>query len=227
MMAMDDDDPLLVATRLSLHALAALVISPLRLQATGNEIALQVRPNGFGTPELPEGGWVGVTGTELVRVDADGADERTAITSLLDAADFVGLDDKGSDLPADPLEVHAGAASVLADAWARGDEALAGLVAEARDGDEASPVHLWPEHFDIAAELGAQDGGARATYGVSPGDDDHPEPYAYVAPWTAPPATGPDTFWNATGFTGAQRPADDPDEILAFFRAARRLLAGG
>jgi hypothetical protein len=221
-----DDDPTLVATRRSLHALAARVISPLRVQATGNEIALQVRPGGFGTPELPEGGWVGIDGTDVVRVDADGAEDRTAITSLLDAADFVGLDDRAGDLPADRLEVHAGAAQVLADAWARGDEALAGLAAEAAAGDDVSPIHLWPEHFDIAIELGAEARGRRATYGVSPGDDEHSEPYAYVAPWTAPRRTGPATFWNAVGFTGAQRPADDPDELLAFFRAARGLLAG-
>jgi hypothetical protein len=228
MMAMGDDaDPILIVTRRSLHALAERVISPLRVQATGNEIALRVRPDGFGTPELPEGGWVGVRGTELVRVDADGAADRAAITSLLEAADFVGLDDRASDLPDDPLEVHAGAATVLADAWADGEEALAALAAEAGARDDASPIHLWPEHFDIAIELGAEAKGRRATYGVSPGDDQHAEPYAYVAPWTAPAQTGPHTFWNAVGFTGAQRPAEDPDEILAFFREARRLLAGG
>ena len=218
-------DPTLVTTRTSLHALAERVISPLRVQATGNEIALAVRPGGFGTPELPEGGWVGVRGTELVRVDADGAEDRAPIGSLLEAAQFVGYADAAaSDLPGDQLEVHAGAARVLAEAWARGEEALAALAADAAPQDDVSPIHLWPEHFDIAIELGAGD--ARATYGVSPGDAEHPEPYAYVAPWTAPAETGPDTFWNASPFTGAERPADDPDEILAFFRAARARLRG-
>jgi hypothetical protein len=221
-----DDDPTMATTRRSLHALAERVISPLRVQATGNEIALQVRPGGFGTPELPEGGWVGVSATDVVRVDADGAEDRAAITSLLEAADFVGLDDKAGDLPADPLEIHAGAAAVLADAWARGEEALAGLTAEAGESDDVSPIHLWPEHFDIAIELGAEAEGRRATYGISPGDEQHPEPYAYVAPWTAPQKTGPATFWNAVGFTGAERPVDDPDEVLAFFREARRLVRG-
>jgi hypothetical protein len=216
----------LVATRVALHQLAERVISPLRVQATGNEIALTPRPGGFGTPELPEGGWVGVRGTDLVRVDADGAEDRAPITSLLEAADFVGLDDRESDLPADPLEVHAGAAEILAGVWARGAEALAALIDTAPDDEDPSPIHLWPEHFDVATELGAEAAGRRATYGVSPGDDEHAEPYAYVAPWTAPERTGPATFWNAVGFTGAQRPADDPDEILAFFREARRLLAG-
>jgi hypothetical protein len=58
---------------------------------------------------------------------------------------------------------------------------------------------------------------------VSPGDEQHDEPYAYVAPWSAPPA-GP--FWNATGFTGAQRPAGDAEEVTAFWREAQRLLRG-
>jgi hypothetical protein len=218
------DDATLVTTRRSLHALAARVIAPLREQATGNEIALRVRPGGFGTHDLPEGGWVGVDGSALVRVDADGAQDRAPITSLLDAADFVGLDDASSDLPADALEVHAGAVTILADAWARGEEALAGLAEGAGAVDEPSAIALWPEHFDIAMQLGAEAAGRRATYGVSPGDDAHEEPYAYVAPWTAPALTGPATFWNATTFAGAQRPADDPDEILAFFREAHRLL---
>src|SRR4051794_7010226 len=40
-------------------------------------------------------------------------------------------------------------------------------------------VQLWAEHFDIAIDTGEN----RATYGFSPGDDGHPEPYLYVAPW--------------------------------------------
>jgi hypothetical protein len=215
-------DPTLVTTRTSLHALAEQVIAPLRVQATGNEIALQVRPGGFGTPELPEGGWVGVRGTELVRVDADGAEEHAPITSLLDAARFVGLDAAASGLTDDPLELHSGAATILADTWARGEDALVAFAATAERPSE--PI-LWPEHFDVAIEAGSEADGTRATYGISPGDAGHPEPYTYVAPWTAPSETGPSTFWNATGFTGAERPADDPDEIAAFFRAAAGLLA--
>lgn len=210
-------DPTLVATRRSLHALAAQVIAPLRVQATGNEIALRPRPGGFGTPELPEGGWVGTDGTELVRVDAEGARETTRITSLLDAADFVGLDDAAGALTDAPLEVHAGAAQVLAEAWASGEEALIAF-----GGEDATPI-LWPEHFDIAIELG------EATYGVSPGDDEHPEPYAYISLWSPPAGlkTGPSTFWNAVGFTGAERPwTDDVDELVAFFRAGRDQAAG-
>jgi hypothetical protein len=205
------EDPTLVATRRSLHALAARVIAPLRVQATGNEIALTVRPGGFGTPELPEGGWVGVDGTDLVRVDADGARETARITSLLEAADFVGLDDASSDLTDERLEVHAGAVAILAEVWETGDVALRAL------DPSATPI-LWPEHFDIAIELD------QATYGVSPGDDDHPEPYAYISLWSPPTdlVTGPDHFWNAVGFTGAERPwTNDASAMTDFFRAGR------
>jgi hypothetical protein len=215
MTAMPDDAPL-VTTRLSLHALAEQVISPLRVQVTGNEIALRVRPGGFGTPDLPDGSWTGVGGASLVRGEA-----RAPITSLRGAADFVGLASAAA-LSDAPLEIHAGAATLLADTWARGEEALNAFAAGSAE-DPSAPV-LWPEHFDIAIEAGSESAGTRATYGISPGDAEHDEPYAYVAPWTAPAETGPSTFWNAVGFTGAQRPADDPDEIAAFFGAAAALL---
>ncbi len=218
-------DAALVTTRLSLHALAERVISPLRVQMTGNEIALRVRPGGFGTPDLPDSSWVGVSGTEVVRLGAGGDEQRTGITSLRAAALFVGLVG-GTSLPDDPVEVRAGAATVLADAWAIGEEALAAFAADG--AEDPSAAILWPEHFDIAIEAGSEAAGSRATYGVSPGDAEHDEPYAYVAPWTPPAAAGPSTFWNATGFTGAERPvgADDVGELAAFFREAARLLAG-
>jgi hypothetical protein len=148
-----------------------------------------------------------------------GDERRTAITTLRGAGAFVGLD-AADALPDDPLEVHSGAATILADTVARGDDALRALIEAARPGDDPSEIHLWPEHFDLAIELGAAD--IRATYGVSPGDEQHVEPYAYVAP-ASPPPDG--LFWNATGFPGAERPADDPDEITAFWLAAHELLS--
>jgi hypothetical protein len=56
-------------------------------------------------------------------------------------------------------------------------------------------VQLWPEHFDLSIDCGAN----RATYGVSPGDDEHPDPYLYVAPWEK--QTGP--LWSDPHFGGA------------------------
>ena len=83
---------------------------------------------------------------------------------------------------------------------------------------EAHPV-LGPEHFDVAA---AED---EVNYGVSAGDDYHPTPYAYVAPWTA--RIGP--FWNAPfGAVYPLDPAHDVDalalDIADFFQRGRKEL---
>lgn len=212
----------LVHTRLAWHALAERVIAPLRVERTGHEIALTVRPGGFGTPDLPGGGWVGVAGTEVVAVDAGGAERRAPLTSLRAAGEHVGLG-AAAGLPDDPLDVDAEAAGRLAATYALGAEALAALAATAAADEEPSEAILWPEHFDVAIELGAD--GARANYGVSPGDDDHDEPYAYVGPWEAPPA-GP--LWNAVGFPGAELPLDGVNAAVlgAFFAERHAALRG-
>jgi hypothetical protein len=96
------------------------------------------------------------------------------------------------------------------------------LRAEVDPSLEPSRVQLWPEHFDMAVELGVESAGRRAAYGCSPGDEEHPEPYVYVAPWEIPPE---DELWNATGFRGAELAyaelltADDQRErVLEFLR---------
>jgi hypothetical protein len=75
---------------------------------------------------------------------------------------------------------------------------------------------LWPEHFDVGISLDGVD------YGVSPGDDAYPEPYAYVGPRT--PQTG--DFWNAP--FGAARPLAELSDVAAVteFFATGRNLAG-
>lgn len=211
----------LIATRLTLHAVAEQVLRALRLELTGNEIALRVVGGGFATPPLPGGGWAGVEGTDVVRVEPDGTIRRTPLTSLRAAGTHVGLA-TAAELDDAPLDVVPEAARRLTAALAIGDRALALLLAEAGPADDPSSVHLWPEHFDVAVELGAGD--ARANYGVSPGDDQHPEPYAYVGPWTPPP-TGP--LWQATGFAGAEAGVDDPDGVVGFWRARRAALVTG
>ncbi len=86
-----------------------------------------------------------------------------------------------------------------------------------------SRVQLWPEHFDAALELGDEAAGARAAYGCSPGDEHHPEPYLYVAPWTARP-TG--ELWNAQGFPGAELAVRRPPRRRRPARAGARVLRG-
>jgi hypothetical protein len=113
----------------------------------------------------------------------------------------------------EPLAVDPTAAARLADWYAFGEEVLRALGGE--------PV-LWPEHFDIAIELG------QATYGFSPGDDNHGEPYAYVVPWNAVDGE----LWNATGFPGAEltyadllRATDARAAALDFLTTRKEALA--
>jgi hypothetical protein len=178
-----------VETRETLHRLAEEVVSPARVRATGNEIALTPTPGGWGTPPFPDGGQVRVEGTQLVTRAADGSETR------------------------EPVAVDAAGAARLAEFFAFAQDVLETLRDEA---SAPSEIHLWPEHFDVAFD------DREVTFGGSPGDENHDEPYLYVAPWTAP-EPGPD--WNANGFTGAEAPWGDRDAALAFFRARRDALA--
>jgi hypothetical protein len=218
-------------TRLALHRIAEQVVATAR--KPDNEIALICTPGGFGTPPFEHAGrtlQVRVEGTELV-VEEDAAERRAAIESVAQAAEVVGPELFPGGMPADaaPFEVDPEAASLLADFFAFGERTLAALIADLSPADEASAINLWPEHFDIAIEAGPESLGRRATYGASPGDEDHPEPYVYVAPWQPQTRGG---LWNATSFDGAERlyaelaAAADPDGVVAeFFTARREALA--
>jgi hypothetical protein len=193
----------------ALHRVAEQIVAPAR--KPDNEIALEATPGGFGTPEFEYRGQrrqVRVEGAELV----DG-ERRAALTTLEDARALVADLVPGGPLSAEPLHVDAEAAARLADWYAFGAEILSAFA-----GGTASPI-LWPEHFDIAIELG------EVNYGFSPGDADHAEPYAYVGPWTAPP---PGELWNATGFPGAElsyadlQNAEDPRQAALDFLTTRR-----
>ncbi len=193
------------ATVAALHRVAEDVVAAER--KPDNEIALEATPGGFGTPEFE---WEGSThqirveGAELVR-EVDGRRQRES------------------------LEVDAAAAEALGEWYAFGAEILERLVADAGPDDFASPPILWPEHFDIAIELGSEPDGHRATYGFSPGDERHPQPYAYVGPWVT---QAPAELWNARGFAGAElayadllAAEDQAAAALEFFTAHRDALA--
>jgi len=192
-------------TRGALHRVAEAVVSPARKPE--NEIALRYTRGGFGTPFFEEDGadcQVRVEHGELVR-------------------------QRGREESREPLpDVDPAAATALGDFYGFACSVLEELRAEEADGDP-SLVQLWPEHFDIAFELGSERQGRRANIGASPGDEDHPEPYLYVGPWTAE-VSG--ELWNATGFRGAEltyaellEAEDQRRAALDFFRERYRALA--
>ncbi|NUR07447.1 MAG: hypothetical protein HOQ45_10580 [Nocardioidaceae bacterium] len=199
------------ATRRALHGLAELVIAGPRFRESG-DLRLRVLPGGFGTWAEP---WVRLDHGDLVagdtRVPVDGAryaDLARAIggtaTRLDDVYDGGPGVNPGATVHVDPVSV-----GVLVAALEVGDAALA-LFSRAAD-----PV-LWPEHFDVGITLG------EVNYGLSPGDDYEPAPYAYVGPHTVRAGD----FWNAP-FGAVRRLAElgDAAGTAAFFAEGARIAA--
>ena len=146
--------PAFAATRDALHRVAEHVLAPARVAATGNEIALEATPGGFGTPPLPGGGRVRVEADELVVDEPAGGVCRAPLQNLPQAATLAGL--AGDGLDPEPLAVDRAAGRALAALYAFGWEVLSTLRDEAPACAEASALHLWPEHFDIAFEQGEE-----------------------------------------------------------------------
>jgi hypothetical protein len=193
----------------ALHRLAEEIIKVAR-EHTSGDFSLIATPGGFGTPVFgPDDAQVRVEGAELIV--RKGSDEKRArITSLRAAAELCG-DLVPGDLDIDERElgVDEACSRALGDWYGFGEVVLDRLRQEAAFDDEATEATLWPEHFDIAIELGAQDAGRRANYGFSPGDANHGEPYLYVGPWTPQPVG---ELWNGKGFSGAEL---DHSKLLA------------
>jgi hypothetical protein len=220
----------LVRTRVALHALAEQVISPARAAANG-KIGLRFTAGGFGTPFFGRDVQIRVLGSELI-VQRAGVERAATITTLAAMAEHLGAEllAPGTVTDARELDIDAPASRFLGDWFGFGTSVLEELRAGAPDELEPSRVQLWPEHFDVAVELGAESTGARAGYGASPGDDEHPEPYLYVVPWGKVP-DGP--LWQASAFRGAELPysslldaGDEREAALRFFGDRLRALTG-
>lgn len=198
--------PGLVQTREALHALAERVLKPAREQANG-KIGLRFTRGGFGTPFFGQDAQLRVLGDELIV--QEGEHERSAsIVSLAQAAKHVGTGllpsaAGGQPLAATPLAIDAGASAFLGHWYGFGTSVLEELRASVGEEAEPSRVQLWPEHFDVSVELGAEAAGRRAGFGASPGDEQHRQPYLYVVPWGDAPAG---ELWQASGFSGAELP---------------------
>jgi hypothetical protein len=209
-------------TRESLHRVAEHVLSPARHAATGR-IGLRPHPGGLRTPPFgPDETMVAVELDELV-VHRAGRLERRMLTTLREAAAFVGVtpgapaDVYPPATPCDPdapLMLDRAAMQALSDWYLLGADALARLADQLAD-DEPTETQLWPEHLDLAISAG------RVNYGVSPGDAAIDEPYAYVGPHALPPPS--EGFWNQPfGAARTWGELRDADRVLAFFLEGRR-----
>ncbi len=224
------------ATREALHRVAFYVLSPARRNANG-KIGLRYTYRGFGTPFFGTDRQVRVESIRLVVQTGDAAtsarlttlqEAATAADVALDPSLAEGFDAPPFGDPDAPLDVDEASATVLADWYGFVTYVLEQLRAATPQEAADTRVQIWPEHFDAAIELGDADAGRRASFGGSPGDEHHPEPYLYVATWNEPPDHA---LFTETHFTGARLAYQDllaaDDQVAAaveFFETARREL---
>lgn len=199
-------DEALTRTRRSLHGVAELLLAGPQY-AAGNGIRLRPVPGGFATVAAPD---VRVEGVEVVTRDVRVRMRGT----YAELARQLGVRPRRLDdvyaggpgtAPDDLVDVDPRAAAEVADTFATGAAALGELA------PDQTPV-LWPEHFDLGITLD------EVNYGVSPGDDAIPAPYAYVGPHE--PRTG--AFWNYPfGAARSLRELPDVAAVVAFLREGR------
>ncbi len=182
--------PGFAATRLALHRVAVYAVAPARRRANG-KFGLRFTAGGFGTPFFGDDEQVRVDGDRIVR-QAGGEAREAPLTTLAAAAalaldgppdgawaeglDVPPLGDPDADLAVDPRgRPAAGRLVRLRLVGARG--------AAGRAGVGAGRAH--PALARALRRRGRPAGPRaprRATYGASPGDADHAEPYLYVLP---------------------------------------------
>ena len=222
------------AARNAFHRLAYAVVAEARRHAN-SKFGLRYTARGFGTPFFGDDEQVRVMGDLVVHQTADGVRE-IPITTLAEVATALGIepgtDAAEHDSPPlgdvnEQLAVTAETGIFLGEWFGFAWSVLEELRATPGAVDPERP-QLWPGHFDPALAIGDPEAG-RATYGCSPGDHAHDEPYLYVGAWGDVDRT--DDYWNETTFNGASLPfsaladSDDPYSVaLRFFRAGYEKL---
>jgi hypothetical protein len=154
-------------------------------------------------------------GVELVDTSASGQ-RRQTVTTLRAAGEFFGVTPAAPPLwrPTTTPDLDAPLAIAMESVMALG--AWFRLVSTCLAGIDSNAAQtLWPEHFDLAITA---DG---ATYGGSPGDGEHAQPYLYVIPPSGSTPVGDRAFWNESfGASLARDRIDGLDDAVAFFTDA-------
>jgi hypothetical protein len=217
----------LTETRESFHQLAFFVLAPARHRAN-TKLGLRFTKGGFGTPFYGDDVQVRVDGLDLV-VQQGSVAERQPLTTVKEACRaanvpyqpdwFPGFRDQLTPRdPEDPLPLTSKAATAISAWFGFATAVLEELRVTAPPSQFPSWVQLWPEHFDVAIELGDTEAGKRASFGASPGDEHHPSPYLYVSAWGE--IDRAISFWNDPHFNGSSLAYDDVVEAEDQRRAA-------
>jgi hypothetical protein len=228
------------ATRKALHQVVNFALAPKRFAVNG-KMALRFTTGGFGTPFYGDDEQARIEGDLLVVQRGDDVSAET-LTTVTTATKFLGIeyreqwfdgfhDPLAPEDPDTPLDVDPEASRAIG-AWCGFATGVLEELRRTEGAEDVGRVQLWPEHFDPAVELGSHDKGHRASYGASPGDDAHDEPYLYVAAWGEIDRANP--YWNDEAFNGGGisyaelRASDDPFRTaLEFLRTGYRILTTG
>ena len=210
----------LIETRESLHQLAFFVLAPAR-HRINTKIGLRFTGGGFGTPFYGDDEQVRIDGLDLI-VQRGSRAERLPLTTVGEACRAAGTRYRTNWFPAfgdqleprdpdDPLLLGAKPAAAIAAWFGFATGVLEEIRGSASPSQQPSRVQLWPEHFDVAIELGDSEAGTRASFGASPGDENHPGPYLYVSAWGEIDRSL--LYWNDPHFNGASLAYDDLVEV--------------
>lgn len=238
----------LVAARNSLHRVAEVIAAA--RHAVTPRIGLRAWPGAIGSPAFgdpPQRPRIALRDgpPRLVALDGELA---LAGQSARECAAVLGATVPELDLGSfdeQPLEGLEGDLSALAEGYLLAASALEELRASGTEQEAPGRLQLWPEHFDVAFELGSEEEGRRAGYGFSPGDEGHPEPYFYVTIWAGDGEPAQSALqqplrsgghWEAEAYTGAELPygaaltagstgTEQRAAVLDFWRSAREALA--
>ena len=222
----------------ALAQVAFFVMAPARYEVQG-KIGLRYTLGGLGTPFFGSDRQIRIENRHLV-VQVGGKAEAAEITTIRRAAQMAGIEYRATwgpefhdpPSPIDPdaaLTIDPEATAACGEILGFGFSVLEQIRVEARNHEKPSRVQLWPEHFDAAVEIGVEEAGRRAGFGVSPGYAAHPEPYLYVSPWTKDWLNDP--YWNADFFGGSILRYSDlleaenqRETALAFLRTGLELV---
>lgn len=223
--------------RVAYHRLAYGVVAEARRSAN-TKFGLRYTKGGFGTPFFGADEQVRVEGTRLIRQRGSTATS-IEITTLRAAGHFLGVEPStvAAEHDSPPLgdldeilPVTATAGAFLG-AWFGLAWAVLEELRVSPGAHDPERVQLWPGHFDPAMAMGDAERGERATYGLSPGDHSHAEPYLYVGAWGD--VDRDDPYWNERAFNGASmgfRELADTEDVYAsvvdFFRRGVAKLTG-
>lgn len=200
-----------LTTRDELHRIATHVLARGQRPSTGR-IGLRASPGGFSTiPFGDDRTRLRVSAVTLIRESTTAPTRAIRIDgrSLAELADFADIDlttefSAGDDTPPlrdpdAPIAIDAASARGIGAWFDLAARALDEVIGEAAPWTRPSVPQLWPEHFDIALDLGydaAAPAERRVNLGGSVGDHHDAEPYLYIGPWS-PDRPGDAAFWNA------------------------------